>query len=717
ATVTDNRLSKAVSEPVKITLTTGNLPPVIVSTYPAEGDFVAVPGKFTFEVVAYDPDGDIKSIAVNGGAFYPAHGPTYWNENDDGHSVLTDTRWKTGYYPKSSKVKFIVDVTDNQDKVTTLDVIFTVNHAPTVELTAPTAGAEFVSPATISLTANASDNAADGEMRHVDFFANGELVGRSTKAPYAHTWEGVEAGEYQITAAVTDRHRQTVETEPITIQVLQGASVALVQPAANIAVKPGGTTRLEADVEAGSAAIAKVEFFKNDQLIGTDSEAPYALDWAEAEAGVYQVTAKVTDAKGGFAITEAVEAAVFESGEYPALGLRLWLDGSSVTQEASKVSAWADRTPFGHDTSQAEAGQQPAFHSEGINGQPGVVFDGSDDILSGTANGATLLDSTAASLFLVMKQDGGSRNNAVFGWESDSHRNHLDLLFTYNNVLLFDYGNASDGGRISGAQPERWDNNWHLVEVYRDGATGRVAVGGVTVFEGEFFDDLAVDVEGTLSIGGVGTLHHGGAVAEVLVYNRTLSAEEVAKVRNIIANKFDLPVMANQLPTVALTQPADGAFFKAGAVRRLEATAADKDGAITKVQFFADDTLLGEDSEAPFEFDWTPSTAADVVLTAVATDDREGQSTSDAVSVTVLPPNVGPEVVITSPSEGKGVSVGLTMKVSVTVSDSDGDVTQVEFLSGDESLAKRSEAPYEVDWRLAKPGLQSLTVKATDNDG
>ena len=84
-------------------------------------------------------------------------------------------------------------------------------------------------------------------------------------------------------------------------------------------------------------------------------------------------------------------------------------------------------------------------------------------------------------------------------------------------MLLFDYGNASDGGRISGAQPERWDNNWHLVEVYRDGATGRVAVGGVTVFEGEFFDDLAVDVEGTLSIGGVGTLHHGGAVAEVLV--------------------------------------------------------------------------------------------------------------------------------------------------------------------------------------------------------
>ncbi|MBO61474.1 MAG: hypothetical protein CMO63_05840, partial [Verrucomicrobiales bacterium] len=376
ATVTDNRLAKGISEPVKITLTTGNLPPVIVSTYPAEGDFVAVPGKFTFKVVAYDPDGDVKSIAVNRGVFYPAHGPVYWTENDNGHSVLTDTRWETGYYPKSSKVKFIVDVTDNQDKVTSLDVIFTVNHAPTIELTAPVAGAEFVSPATISLKANASDNAADGEMRHVDFFANGESVGRVTKAPYDFTWEGVEAGEYQITAAVTDRHRQTVETEPVTIQVLQGASVALVQPAGNIAVKPGETTRLTAEVAAGSAAITKVEFFKNDQSIGEDSEAPYELDWTEADAGVYQITATVTDAKGGTAITEAIEAAVFDSANYPALGLRLWLDGSTVTQEASKVSAWADRTPFGHDTRQAESGQQPAFHSEGINGQPAVVFDG-----------------------------------------------------------------------------------------------------------------------------------------------------------------------------------------------------------------------------------------------------------------------------------------------------------------------------------------------------
>ena len=380
ATVTDNRLAKAVSEPVKITLTTGNLPPVIVSTYPAEGDFVAVPGKFTFEVVAYDPDGDIKSISVNGGKFVQGHGPTYWNENDDGQT-LTDSRWDW-LLPNRCGLNSRGCRGQSGQGHDAEKVLFTMNHAPTIELTAPVAGVEFVSPATISLKANASDNAADGKMRHVDFFANGESLGRVTEAPYDFTWEGVEAGEYQITAAVTDRHRQTVETEQVTIQVLQGASVALVQPAGNIAVKPGETTRLTAEVAAGSSAVTKVEFFKNDQLIGTDSDAPYELDWTEADPGVYQITAKVTDAKGGTAMAEAVEAAVFDSANYPALGLRLWLDGSTVTQEASKVSAWADRTPFGHDTRQAESGQQPAFYSEGINGQPAVVFDGEDDILT-----------------------------------------------------------------------------------------------------------------------------------------------------------------------------------------------------------------------------------------------------------------------------------------------------------------------------------------------
>jgi len=468
-TVTDNRGGKAVSAPIQITLTTGNMPPVIVSTSPAAGDFVPVPGKFTFTVVAYDPDGEIKSISVNRGKFVKAHGPAYWTENDEGQTVLTDSRWEAGYFPESAAYKFTVDVEDNQDKVTTEDFVFTVNHAPTIELTSPVDGTEFVSPATITLAATASDNAADGALAKVEFFANGELVKKLTQAPFEFAWEGVGAGEYEIIAAVTDRHVQVVETASVKVTVSQGADITLTAPTGDITFVTGETVRLVASVSQGGAAITKVEFFKNDQLIGVDTEAPFELDWTENEPGLYMITVQVTDAKGGSAATSPVEAAVFDSGEYPLLGLRLWLDGSGITQAASRVSAWADRTPFGNSVSQADADKQPAFHVEGANGKPAVVFDGVDDLLDATVNGARLLSSDSASLFIVMKQDRVNANNALLGWESNSHLNHLDLLFTYNDQLLFDYGNVSAGGRILAPQPERWDDLWNLVEVYRTG--------------------------------------------------------------------------------------------------------------------------------------------------------------------------------------------------------------------------------------------------------
>ena len=565
ATVTDNRGGKAVSAPIQIILTTGNLPPVIVSTSPAAGDFVPVPGKFTFTVVAYDPDGEIKSISVNRGKFVKAHGPTYWTENDEGQTVLTDIRWEAGYFPESAAYKFTVDVEDNQDKVTTEDFVFTINHAPTIELTSPVDGTEFVSPATITLAATASDNAADGALAKVEFFANGELVKKLTQAPFEFAWEGVGAGEYEIIAAVTDRHVQVVETASVKVTVSQGADITLTAPTGDITFVPGETVRLAASVSQGGAAITQVEFFKNDQLIGVDTEAPFELDWTENEPGLYMITVQVTDAKGGSAATSPVEAAVFDSGEYPLLGLRLWLDGSGITQAASRVSAWADRTPFGNSVSQADADKQPAFHVEGANGKPAVVFDGADDLLDATVNGARLLSSDAASLFIVMKQDGASANNAVLGWESDSYKNHLDLLFTYNNQLLFDYGHASEGGRISGPQPERWDDNWNLVEVYRAADSGRVAVGGETIFEGTFADELEVDVDGTLSVGAVGTLHLGGAVAEVLIYNRALDSGERETVTQYLGVKYgfieDVVPTDSNAPTLSAAQlAADGKF-------------------------------------------------------------------------------------------------------------------------------------------------------------
>jgi cellulose 1,4-beta-cellobiosidase len=58
---------------------------------------------------------------------------------------------------------------------------------------------------------------------------------------------------------------------------------------------------------------------------------------------------------------------------------------------------------------------------------------------------------------------------------------------------------------------------------------------------------------------------------------------------------------ANQPPTVTLTSPTPGTIVTRPGTLRMAATAADPDGAVTVVQFFVNETLVGTDDSAPYE--------------------------------------------------------------------------------------------------------------------
>ena len=93
----------------------------------------------------------------------------------------------------------------------------------------------------------------------------------------------------------------------------------------------------------------------------------------------------------------------------------------------------------------------------------------------------------------------------------------------------------------------------------------------------------------------------------------------------------------NNAPSVQITVPVGGATFTAPASITLTATASDVDGSITKVEFFRGTTLLGTDTSAPYNFDWTGVAAGSYALTAAATDNGGATTTSGAVTITVNP--------------------------------------------------------------------------------
>lgn len=94
-------------------------------------------------------------------------------------------------------------------------------------------------------------------------------------------------------------------------------------------------------------------------------------------------------------------------------------------------------------------------------------------------------------------------------------------------------------------------------------------------------------------------------------------------------------VPIGQPPVVSLTAPASGSVFIAGDAISLAASASDADGSITKVGFYQGNTLLGEDSTAPYEFVWNGAMAGTYSVTARATDNEANVTTSTAAPVYV----------------------------------------------------------------------------------
>ncbi|NRQ37449.1 cellulose 1,4-beta-cellobiosidase [Nonomuraea sp. NN258] len=113
------------------------------------------------------------------------------------------------------------------------------NKAPTVGLTAPTAGQTFTAPATVPITADAADS--DGTVAKVDFYQGSTLLGTDTAAPYAYSWQNVAAGSYSITAKATDNAGASTTSAPVGITVIADTGPTLVVSPLSLAVAEKGS--------------------------------------------------------------------------------------------------------------------------------------------------------------------------------------------------------------------------------------------------------------------------------------------------------------------------------------------------------------------------------------------------------------------------------------------------------------------------------------------
>ncbi|WP_224360623.1 chitinase [Hyalangium versicolor] len=88
-------------------------------------------------------------------------------------------------------------------------------------------------------------------------------------------------------------------------------------------------------------------------------------------------------------------------------------------------------------------------------------------------------------------------------------------------------------------------------------------------------------------------------------------------------------------PTVSLTSPGNGSSYQSGTSITLSATASDTGGSITKVEFFANGSLLATDTTSPYQYTWSGAAVGAYSLTAKATDNSGLSTTSSEVNISV----------------------------------------------------------------------------------
>lgn len=131
----------------------------------------------------------------------------------------------------------------------------------------------------------------------------------------------------------------------------------------------------------------------------------------------------------------------------------------------------------------------------------------------------------------------------------------------------------------------------------------------------------------------------------------------IGKDNHAVALLKDNDAAASSAPEVAITEPHDGAFFKAQADISINADTRDPDGWVQRVEFMANDKKIGElvmefiqapppGQKQSFSFKWTNVPPAKYLLSVRATDNTGVSSLSKPVSIQVGETNATPVVTI-----------------------------------------------------------------------
>ncbi len=239
-------------------------------------------------------------------------------------------------------------------------------------------------------------------------------------------------------------------------------------------------------------------------------------------------------------------------------GLTLWLDSTSEksfadseTADAASISTWYDLNPQSItkiNVGQATPSLQPTYSTNSANGLPSLFFNGFQSFYLASLLGGGLFSTDQVSVFIVQKYLGGDTSTIFWGTPSGALRFNIHAFHTSSGSFYFDFGNCCDAtSRISvGVSISAVSNVFEVISAVKKSSgafEARINGGTPIVTSATMTSNLPTNSSSTLYIGSSDEGHiFAGYIAEVIVFNRGLKADERQDIEKYLGKKWGIKV-------------------------------------------------------------------------------------------------------------------------------------------------------------------------------
>lgn len=565
-------------------------------------------------------------------------------------------------------------VTDSNGVAATSSIVNVLVTAPSVSLTAPTAGSSVTAGSVVTLTA-APVAVAPATVSKVDFFVGTALIDTSFGPGYTVDWTPSTTGAASLTARVTDSNGATVTSSAVSVTVAAAATatVSLTAPAAGSVFTVGSPVTLTANAAAAAGGtVAQVQFLAGTTIVGTDTSAPYSVTWVPATSGNFSLTARV-------------------------------IDSFSNTVTSSAVTVTANTATSVSLTAPANNSAATVGTPVNVTASPAASLGNTVTSVTFFANGDQIGTPVTSAPYTISWTPAVSGATALTAQVLDSA-----AVTATSAAINVNVSNTAPTVALTAPIP----NSVLTINAPVTLSANATPSSGATITRVDF-------LSGTTLLGSSTTAPYTFTWTPVATGAVSLTARVTDSNNAVVTSTAVSASVAAATLTVSITTPASNANLTGNATVTLAASAAATSPAtVASVTFFVDGNQVGvPDTAAPFAVSWVAAPAGLHTISAMVTDSNGNTANSAGINVNVNAISL-PSVSLTAPISGTNAVVGAAVTVTANAAPgSSGSVARVDFFADSIPIGTDASSPYSISWIPTTAGAPNIYARVTDTNG